>query len=163
MKPQPIKSYRRIDDRMNNKPSAFESVSKYKLHELADSMLLGDIESRDFCIEFLLLETRGVGDGRCRALIARRLKHCPVTPEQQCAIIDRILERLLEGRFSEGFKDQLRLVRTLDRPRLLDAARDILNRPRYYKSYLQSYAEWLLRHEPPLAPPPRWPTKRSRS
>lgn len=146
----PIKRYRRIEGCTNHVSSDFEILSSHELREFADNLLLGDDKSRDFCIKFLLLESRGIGDGWYRALIARRLKHYPVTPEQNRAIVDRILERLFEGRFSEGFKDQLRLVRALDRPRLLDAARKILNRPGGYKFYLQRYGEWLLRHESPL-------------
>ena len=157
--PKPIKRHRHIDDRSVDPPQDLAALSKHELHGLADKMLLGDTESRDLCIEFLLLESRGISDGRCRALIARRLKHCPITPEQKRTIVDRILQRLIEGRFSEGFKDQLRLVRVLDRPRLLDTARDILKRPGYYKPYLRPYGEWLLRHEPPLPPKPRWPRK----
>lgn len=55
-KPQPINSYRRIEGRKNDLPSTFETVSSGELCDLADNMLLGDIESRNFCVEFLLLD-----------------------------------------------------------------------------------------------------------
>jgi hypothetical protein len=123
-----------------------ELLPRHVLHALADEMLLGDMGSFKLCIIFFLNESRGIGDGRIRALIARRLKHCSLTAKQECEIIDCILERFLEGRFSEGFKDQLRLVRKLNQSLLIQTAQDVLKTPYRYKSYVRFYAQWIFHH-----------------
>ena len=121
------------------------SLSKYDIKYIADEMLLGDVSALKMCIGFFLGESRGIGDGRVRALIARRLKHCPLTPKQESILTDCILDRFLEGRFSEGFKDQMRLVRKLNLPLLIQAAQDVQKKPhRYNKLYVLRYAQWIL-------------------
>ena len=125
-----------------------ESLSKYDLRALADEMLRGDVNSLELCIVFFLGESRRIGDGRVRSLIARRLKHCPLTRQQECAIIDCVLERFLQGRFSEGFKDQLQLVRKLNQPLLIQTAQDVQKNGYRYKQHVRSYAQWILRYDP---------------
>src|SRR4051794_8439284 len=86
---------------------AFESLSKAQLHDLADRLLVGDVDAVEQCVRFVEAETLGHWHGRARAMMARRLKHYSLTPQQQGRLVDAILERLASGRFSEQFKDQL--------------------------------------------------------
>ncbi|MDR2677990.1 MAG: hypothetical protein LBB51_00945 [Zoogloeaceae bacterium] len=144
--------YRRMESCTSNS-FYLESLSKYALHALANAMSLGDVKSRELCIDFFLNESRGIGDGRIRALIARRLKHCPLTSKQICTVIDCILERFLEGRFSEGFKDQLQLVRKLNPALLIQTAQDVQKTPLRYKPYVRTYAQWILRYHVPNPEP----------
>jgi len=150
-KPIPRSRFRSLARRREEYADTFlqlESLSKYELRALADDMLLGDIRSLELCIAFFLNESRGIGDGRVRALIARRLKHCPLMPQQEHVIIDCVIERFLEGRFSEGFKDQLQLVRKLNQSLLIQTAQDVQKNPYRYKPYVISYAQWILRCVP---------------
>src|SRR4051794_12279788 len=87
-----------------------ESLSKIHLHHLADQLLIADVDAIEQCVGFVEAETLGYWHGRARAMMARRLKHCPLTPQQQERLVDAVLQRLASGRFSEQFKDQLRLA-----------------------------------------------------
>jgi hypothetical protein len=123
---------------------AFDSLSKSQLHELADRLLLHDQQAIAQAVAFLEAETRGYWHGRARAMLARRLKHCSLSPEQQSRLLDAVLRRLVSGNFSEQFKDQLRFVLHLDRARAVAAARSCAAHP---KAYVRRYAEWILAHE----------------
>lgn len=56
-----------------------------------------------------------------------------------------VLGRLARGRFSEGFKDQLRLVLRVDPGRAWAAARGV---PAAAPEHVRRYAAWVLAHEP---------------
>ncbi|HEX6289972.1 MAG TPA: hypothetical protein VFZ66_12320 [Herpetosiphonaceae bacterium] len=120
-----------------------EELSKVQLHALADWLLLQDPAAIERCVAFLEAETYGCWHGRARALIARRLKHCALSQEQQARAIDAILKRLVSGRFSEQFKDQLRLVLHLDAERAFAVARGCEQDSR---EYVRRYAAWILAH-----------------
>ena len=116
---------------------------KSELHHFADAALLNDKPAIERCVEFLVDETKWVGDGRVRALMARRLKHCSLTTSQEDRLLQTILNRLQAGRFSEGFKDQLRLAKILNPALTLVAADKCLNN-NPYKDHVARYARWLL-------------------
>lgn len=133
--------------------TAFGLLSKQELRALADRLLVQDALALDACIAFVLADTRGLWHGRARAMICRRLKHCPLGRSQRTQLLSGILERLQTGAFSEQFKDQLRLARHLDRPRTLAAGERALASSR---PYVQRYAQWTVAVcQPPSLPPSR--------
>ena len=107
-----IQFYKRIQPHVTVKPqnSRFESLGKGELLALCDRLPTDDSDALEECIAFLEAATLGIWDGRARAMMARRLKHCPLTPPQRTRVVGAILDRLLNGRLSEQFKDQLRFV-----------------------------------------------------
>lgn len=125
---------------------SFDDLTKDQLHELADRLLHHDHKAIAESVAFLEVETRGVWHGRARAMLARRLKHCPLSQEQQARLVETITWRLITGNFSEQFKDQLRLVLHLDRRAALATARICAT---HRKAYVRRYAQWILAHERP--------------
>jgi hypothetical protein len=118
----------------------FRSFSKRELEELADRLLAPDPIAVEWCVTFFEKETRGVGHGRVRAKIARRLKHCELGKLQRNRLTDVILRRLAEGRFSEQFTDQLRLALHLDRSRTIEAAIACRDSP---LAHVRRRSEWV--------------------
>jgi hypothetical protein len=123
--------------------SAIESLSKAQLHRLADQLLVADADAIEQCVGFVEAETFGNWHGRARAMMARRLKHCPLTSQQQARLVEAILRRFASGSFSEQFKDQLRLVLQLDPIQAFTVARRCEFAP---KDHVRRYAAWLLAH-----------------
>jgi len=119
--------------------AAFGLLSKQELRALVDRLLVQDVLAVDRCIAFVLADTRGLWHGRARAMICRRLKHCPLGRCQRTQLLSGILLRLQTGVFAEQFKDQLRLARHLDRQRTLVAAERALTSSR---PHVQRYAQW---------------------
>src|SRR5688572_27392433 len=101
----------------------FDSLDKADLHALADRILEGDTRAVEQCVAFIEAETLGPWHGRARAMMSRRLKHCRLGESQRERLIAAIMQRLVTGRFSEQFKDQLRLVLHLDASRAYQVAR----------------------------------------
>ena len=98
-------------------------LSKYEWLAMADELLRHQApDVVDLCVRFFLAESRGVSDGRIRALLARRFKHCQLGRTHRDQLVACIARRLTEGNFSEQFKDQLRLALLLDRQAILAAA-----------------------------------------
>ena len=129
---------------VSNRQSELEVLSKAELHCLADGLLLDDPLAVEHCVEFVVAKTQGIWHGRARAMMCRRLKHCPLGAAQARLLVSCIVGRLLSGAFSEQFKDQLRLGLLLNPTRLLCAARSCVSSP---ASHVRRYAEWLLSHE----------------
>jgi len=123
----------------------FESRWKYDLIALCDRLLADDPDAVEECVAFLEAETFGLWHGRARAVMARRLKHRPLSKSQQQRVARAVLGRLVRGRFSEGFKDQLRLVLHLDPERAFVSARGV---PAGAPEHARRYAAWVLAHEP---------------
>src|SRR5882672_7709706 len=99
---------------MNTPTCSLVSFTKGELSDLADRLLEHDPIAIEWCVTFVEAETHGIGHGRVRAKMARRLKHCRLSKHQRSRLVQVILNRLVEGRFSEQFKDQLRLALQLD-------------------------------------------------
>ena len=120
-------------------------LSKYEWLAMADELLRHQApEVVDLCVRFFLAESRGVSDGRIRALLARRFKHCQLGRTHRDQLVACIARRLTEGNFSEQFKDQLRLALLLDRQAILAAAAGCAHR----RAYVRQYALWVLAHAP---------------
>jgi hypothetical protein len=123
----------------------FDSRSKCDLRALCDRLLADDPEALEECVSFFEAETFGLWHGRARALMARRLKHRPLSASQLERVVRTVLGRLVQGRFSEGFRDQVRLVLRLDPERAFQAAH---NCPGKAPEHARRYAAWVLAHQP---------------
>lgn len=120
-------------------------LSKYEWLAVADELLRHQApDVVDLCVRFFLAESRGVSDGRIRALLARRFKHCQLGRTHRDQLVACIARRLTEGNFSEQFKDQLRLALHLDRQAILAAAAGCA----HGRAYVRQYALWVLAHAP---------------
>lgn len=127
-----------------NQRTDFTTLSKAALQELADGLFYEDSLATSSCVDFVCSETRGIWHGRARAMMCRRMKHVGLDKKQSAKLVESIVNRLASGRFSEQFKDQLRLAMTLDSPTLFNAARAC----RSSKSpHVCAYSAWVLRHE----------------
>ena len=126
--------------------SHFDALSKHDLMALCDRLLLQDAEATAQCVAFMEAETFGVGHGRARAKMGRRLKHCGLTADQQVRLVRAVLVRLASGRFSEQFKDQLRLALHLDPASAFAMAQSCRRSP---QEYVRRYAAWVLAHQEP--------------
>ena len=123
----------------------FDSFTKSELGELADRLLDDDPVAIETCVAFVEAETFGLGHGRVRARMARRLKHCCLSKHQVSRLVNVILGRLVEGRFSEQFKDQLRLAMKIDPQATFSAATSCRDAE---LAYVGRYARWVLEHRP---------------
>jgi hypothetical protein len=119
----------------------FASVSRLELRTWVDSLASCEPVHVQRCVDFVLAETQGLWHGRARAAMCRRLKHCNLGRSHRTALVSCITERLESGRFSEQFKDQVRLALHLDERRTLAAARDAVKSS---KPHVRRYAEWVL-------------------
>ena len=105
----------------------------------------GDEEGVRFCIDFFYGESEGIWHGRARAKIARNLKAGMLTEKDRIKIVDTVTRRLLTGKFSQQFKDQLNLSLRLSPEATLKAANEANSSP---KSYVRRYARWTIaRHQ----------------
>jgi hypothetical protein len=119
-------------------------LDRYDLHLLADQLRINDPVFVSRCVEFVLSDTKGLGHGRARAKICRRLKHCDLGKAQREQLLSSILGRLRRGDFSEQFRDQLRLALCVGPQSVFEVALDILaGSP---KVHIRRYATWILAH-----------------
>lgn len=123
------------------KHAEFSALTKRELHDLADKLLEHEPVVVDYCIEFVLAETKGHWHGRARAMICRRLKHCELGRKNRTKLLDCILHRLRSGEFSEQFKDQLRLALHLDKEKTVSSCETAKSSDR---PHVRRYAEWVL-------------------
>ncbi|MBV9787859.1 MAG: hypothetical protein JOZ51_06785 [Chloroflexi bacterium] len=125
----------------------FEALHKEDLHQLADRLLGDEPEAIELCVAFIEADTRGNWHGRARAMMARRLKHCTLSTQQQTRLITAILGRFVSGNFAEQFKDQIRLVLHLHAAQVFAVARNCLAHPLDYpQAHVRRYAAWILAH-----------------
>jgi hypothetical protein len=90
-------------------------LTKPELGALADRLHApGNTEAIAACVQFVVGSSRGLGHGRRRALMCRRLKHVALDAAQREELVACILQRLRAGDFGEQFRDQLRLALHLD-------------------------------------------------
>jgi len=119
----------------------FSALSKQELHALADKLFEQDQVAIDYCVEFVLAETRGHWHGRARAMMCRRLKHVELGRTNRTKLVTCVLHRLQSGEFSEQFKDQLRLALHLDRKQTVSSCESAKSKE---LSHVRRYAEWIL-------------------
>jgi len=124
--------------------SCFESLTKFQLMKLCDEVKSGNREALDRAICFFVVETQGLWHGRARAKLTRRLKHIALPDAQVRRIVDVVVQRFVAGRFSEQFKDQLRLCLHLAPEHVLVAARGCHNTK---LPHVKRYSDWLLAHD----------------
>jgi hypothetical protein len=124
--------------------SELESMSKVEVRALADSLLGGEPAMIEKCVRFVCAETVSLWHGRGRAMMCRRLKHLHLAQDQKDRLLACILDRLASGRFSEQFKDQLRLALHLDPEGTFAGAKRALLAA---KPHVKRYAAWVLLHE----------------
>ena len=129
---------------MKTQTSSFEFLDKLELHALCDRLLAGDSDAIEECVAFIEAETMGVWHGRARAMMARRLKHCPLSQPQRRRVVRAILDRLVSGRFSEQFKDQLRFVLHVAPEKAFTVARSCQGAA---ADHIRRYATWILSHK----------------
>jgi hypothetical protein len=123
----------------------FNALDKEDLHHLADRLLFDEPSAIATCIEFIEAETKDLWHGRARAMMCRRLKHCSLNSSQRARLVSCVTERLCSGRFSEQFRDQLRLALHLDSARVHIVAHSCAHD---HRDYVRRYAAWLLTHRP---------------
>ena len=111
--------------------------------DLTNRLFSNDAKAVETCIQFIEADTKGIGHGRIRALMCRRLKHCTLTKNQRNRLVYCITQQLLSGDFAQQFKDHLRLALFLDRQQTFKAALACRNDSR---DYVRRYAEWILAH-----------------
>ena len=129
---------------MKPQTSNFKSLDKGELIALCDRLRTDDPDSVEKCVAFLESETKGVWHGRARAMMARRLKHCRLSDLQRTRAMKAILGRLVSGRFSEQFKDQLRFVMSIAPAKAFAVARSCQAAA---AEHVRRYATWMLSHE----------------
>ena len=147
---------------------AFESLDRRALDNLAgglhpDSSIR--LQATAQCVAFVLAESKGLGHGRRRTLMCRRLKHCPLTGAQRRRLVHCITDRLASGNFSQQFRDQLRLAIHLDTRTTYECAAECLGAPKVYVRRLAAWAinniekraENGLAGNRPIPTPPRGP------
>lgn len=118
-------------------------LRKADLHALADGLCAGDDWSVERCVDFVVADTCGHWHGRARAMMCRRLKHRALGRTQRTRLVEAIAQRLLSGRFSEQFRDQLRLAMQLDGEAMAVTAHRAVSSP---KDHVVRYAHWVLAH-----------------
>lgn len=121
----------------------FERLWKDELHALADELLTGDANALERCVRFVCAETRGDWHNRARAMMCRRLKHLELPRAHRERLLDAIAGRLLAGRFTEQFRDQLRLALHLDAHKTFAAAERAVKSER---EHVRRLARWVLEH-----------------
>lgn len=129
---------------MKAQTSSFQSLDKQELHALCDRLLTDDSDAVEECVAFIEAETGGLWHGRARAMMTRRLKHCSLSQPQCTRVVRAILDRFVSGRFSEQFKDQLRLVLHVAPEKAFTVARRSQGAG---AEHVRRYATWILSHE----------------
>jgi len=126
----------------------YERLNKPELHAMADLLLIEDPEAIAWCVRFVAADTRGWWHNRARAMMCRRMKHCPLDDKQRSILVACIVERLQSGIFDEQFRDQLRFALKVDRQRVISAAHEILTgkSAAKQKEHVYRFALWTLRN-----------------
>ena len=121
--------------------SDLATLAKHALRDVADALLSGEPRVVAACVRFVCADTQGMWHGRARALMCRRMKHLRLDRRQAGQLVACIAGRLASGRFSEQFKDQLRLAMLLDSTTVVATARTSLSSP---APHVRAYAAWIL-------------------
>jgi len=116
---------------------------KAGLERLIDQLAGCEPSAIEECLAFFTAESQGHWHNRARAKIARRLKHCALAQAERMRLVQAVEARLIEGRFTEQFKDQLQLMLHLDAE---TAARASASAMQSRLAYVQKYGAWLAVH-----------------
>ncbi|MCC9603788.1 hypothetical protein LOC67_24825 [Stieleria sp. JC731] len=91
-------------------------------------------------VTFVAAESFGLWHNRARAKLCRYFKNHP-PPDGQCrSMVDAIVNRLIEGRFYEQFKDQLSMAMRFAPDRMAETAAVA---SRSDKDYIRRYGAWV--------------------
>jgi len=116
------------------------SLTKPELHSLIDDVKHGDPDATSRATVFVASESFGMWHNRARAKLCRYFKNHP-PPDDQCKrMLDAIIDRLIDGRFSEQFKDQLSMAIRFAPERMADAVTVASSSDR---GYIRRYADWV--------------------
>jgi len=127
-----------------------QNPTREALRAIADAMLLGDDVAKKAALGFFTQESTGLWHNRARALIARRLKHVTLAPEEKAALVATVNRRLSTGSFSEQFGDQLKMAIALDPASVEQCALECMIST---KAHVVRYAKRVLRATQGRLPP----------
>ncbi|WP_039962531.1 hypothetical protein [Rhodopirellula europaea] len=116
------------------------SLTKSELHTLINDVKAGDQDAIARATAFVSAESFGMWHNRARAKLCRYFKNHPPSPDQCRRMVDAIINRLTDGRFSEQFKDQLSMAIRLAPDGMADAAALASGSER---GYIRRYATWV--------------------
>lgn len=116
------------------------SLTKPELHSLIDDVKRGDADAISRAIAFVAAESFGIWHNRARAKLCRHFKNYPPSDGERERMVDAIVNRLIDGQFSEQFKDQLSMAIRYDPDRLSDASNVASTSDR---EYIRRYADWV--------------------
>ncbi|TWU43636.1 hypothetical protein Poly51_62910 [Rubripirellula tenax] len=109
---------------------------------LIDDVKRGDTDAATRAVAFVAAESFGIWHNRARAKLCRYFKNHP-PPEDQCrTMLNAIVDRLIDGRFYEQFKDQLSMAMRFAPDRMADAAAVASSSD---KDYIRRYGAWVRR------------------
>lgn len=118
---------------------------KAALERLTDDLAAGRAGAMEACLAFFAAESRGHWHNRARAKMARRLKHVDLADADRRRLVEVIVRRLVEGDFTEQFKDQLHLLLHLDPGAAAAAAASASHGA---QPHIRRYGEWLAARAP---------------
>ena len=118
-----------------------ESYRRAELQELIERIKASDADAIEEAVAFASRDSIGLWHGRARAKICRNLKNREIPRQLQDVLVQAIANRLLNGEFSEQFKDQLAMA---IRFRPLEMAQYATEACESQKDYVQRYGHWVL-------------------
>lgn len=101
-----------------------------------------DVDAISRATIFVASESFGIWHNRARANLCRFFKNHPPSNDECKRMVDAIVNRLIDGRFSQQFKDQLSMAIRFA-PERMAAAADIASRSE--REYVGRYARWVRR------------------
>ena len=116
----------------------FRSLTKPGLDSLICDVKLGKADAIHQAVDFVAAESFGMWHNRARAKLCRHFKNHPPAETDRKRMVDAIAARLVEGRFSEQFRDQLALAIRFDPNRMAEVA-DVASRSD--REFVRRYAE----------------------
>jgi len=118
-----------------------ESYAKAELNDMIERVKRGDRSLVYELVVFTLAESWGIWHGRARAKICRYLRNHPPDATLQSKLVDTVCTRLETGRFSQQFRDQLRMAIRFSADRMRLLADSLLSSE---KMYIRRSAAWVL-------------------
>ncbi|WP_338440821.1 hypothetical protein VZG28_07155 [Synechococcus elongatus IITB4] len=113
-------------------------LTKIDLYQLIEEVKAGNSDAIVKATLFVAHESFGLWHNRARAKLCRHFKNHPPARENCDQMIDAVIQRLIDGRFSEQFIDQLSMAIRLDPKRMQAAAIAALTSE---KVYVRRYGE----------------------
>ncbi len=118
-----------------------ESYSKVELDDLIERLKHGDENVAYELVVFTMAESKGIWHGRARAKICRYFKNHPPDVTLSASLVESIIKRLQQGKFSEQFRDQLRMAIRFAPEKMKSIALALSTSE---LDYVRRYAFWVL-------------------